>query len=209
MKIPILPNSRPGVALGCASLIVVGGLALVANLPGYRPSDFLRRHLEGELSTLGDDELLPQMRRIVELGDEGVVTVVQRLASKRESEAEAAQLALAEAVDRWRLMPRAESAPRVIGLARALGESTEPLPPSSRRFLGDLAGQLLLWPVEDSSQAEELVEWCEAALSRASPTAPGAQEIYAIEQREIPPLPSPARRAVLAPGGNADPALRR
>lgn len=194
MRFPEL-NARLGMMTACASLIALGLVALLLNLPGYRPRDFARRHLARQLPELPETALLPQMRRIVQTGDEGLRVAVECLGSEREAVAEAAQVAIAEEVDGWRLVPMEKSAPRVMNLARTLASRQEPLPTSSRRFLGDLATQLLLWPARDASQAGELVGWCEIILSQAARTpGGGAPESYAAAHSDAPPLPSPARR---------------
>ena len=180
----------------CATLIVLGAAALVLSLPGYRPRDFLARRLASQIPHASEADVLIHVRRMAGLGEEGVAATVRLLSSERDCEAESAEVVLREQVDRWRLLPREESQPRVLHLAKSLALQAASLPPPRRRFAADLATRLLLWPAADAAAAEELLTHCERTLrltARAEedanrPTAPAPAVLAS------PPLTSPPRR---------------
>jgi hypothetical protein len=154
------------VAAGCVSLAGLALLAAIISLCGYGPRALVLRNVEGGLSKLPDTEILPQMRRMAELGDEGIAAVAGMLASDDELVAEAAQVVLSEQLDRWRSWPVEESAPRAIQLARVLASVDPPPSSTAQRSVRDLGMQLLLFPAADRSQAEELVTHCERILDQ-------------------------------------------
>jgi hypothetical protein len=180
----------------CATLIVLGAAALALSLPGYQPRDFLARRLASQIPHASEAEVLTYVRRMTALGEEGIAATVRLLASERDCEAESAEAALREQVDRWRLLPRAESQPRVLHLAKVLSSQAASLPPRRRRYAADLATRLLLWPAADAAGAEELLTHCERTLrftarpgQDANSSAAPAPAILA-----SPPLSSPPRR---------------
>ncbi|MBW3599190.1 MAG: hypothetical protein KY475_18205 [Planctomycetes bacterium] len=183
---------RVWTATACATFIALGLAALVLSLPGYRPRDFLARRIESRIGALPETEVLIHVRRMTSLGDEGVTATVKLLASDRAVEAEAAEVALNEQLDAWRLLPRDDSLPRALHLAEELAALTPELSPRRRRFAAELATQLLLWPVTDTDDAEKLLTHCEQTLragARGSSDASPPPAILA-----SPPLLSLPRR---------------
>jgi hypothetical protein len=150
--------------------------AAVLFLPGYRPSELLLRKLQSRVPEPGEPELLPHLRRMADLGDEGVAAVASLLGSDDEAIAEAAYVVLGEQLDRWEDLPKAESAPRAIRLAKVLANSGKPPSRATRRFTAELGMRLLLWPAEDAFQAGELVTHCEQILARSGPHATVADD---------------------------------
>jgi hypothetical protein len=157
---------------GSATVLLLAVLAAVLFLPGYRPSDLLLRKLQSRIPALSEPELLPHLRRMADLGDEGVAAVARLLGSEDEAAAEAAYLVLSEHLDRWRDLPRAASASRAIHLASVLANSSATTSPATRRYTAELGMRLLLWPAEDGLQASQLVSHCEQILAAAN--APGS-----------------------------------
>jgi hypothetical protein len=144
--------------------VIFGGMAIVSNLPGYRPGDVLLRDLERRAAALPVAELPHRLRQMAERGDEGVATVARLLADEDEAVVEAAQVVLSDELDRWRRLPREESAPKAMHLARVLAE-LPPLDSSRARAAGEeLAMRLMLWPAADASQAGQLTRHCERIL---------------------------------------------
>jgi hypothetical protein len=121
--------------------------------------------LEAGISNLPETEVLPQVRRLVELGDEGMAASVRLLGSRRECAAQAAEIALLEQLERWRRLPVEESTPRAIQLASQLAALESQVSVRRRRFLQDLTAQLSLWPTCDAGQANELLAICEKVLA--------------------------------------------
>jgi hypothetical protein len=196
----LLFSRRMWTASGCAALVLSGAMGLVCSLPGYRPRDFLLRRLEAGLALLPETEVLPQARQMAELGEAGTAAVVRLLGSPRDCELEAAQVVLAEQLNQWRLLPVTESAPRAIALARDIAAQRDKLTDEGRRFAGEVATQLLLWPASDASQAEELLTHCERILSAAGPkdrrAAATPAPAVAVDRMAGPPLSSFPRRTV-------------
>jgi hypothetical protein len=164
MRIKQLSDPRNWVVAGGAAFLVVSALGAVLLFPGYRPRDFLVRRLESRIFELPGPEVVPHLRRMTELGHDGVAAVARLLASENPEIAEAAEVVLSEEIDRWRRLPIEESAPRAIRLASVLADLEIPSFPGSRRYTTDLGMRLLLWPAADAAQAEELVAHCERIL---------------------------------------------
>jgi hypothetical protein len=168
MRTQLLDYGRASLGAACAALIAAGAVALYFNLPGHRPRDLLARRLEASVSSLPETEVLPQARRLAELGDEGSAALVRLLGSRREGEVQAAEIALAELLDRWRRLPVEESAPRAIQLARELAANRRRASFLDRRPVRELAAQLAIWPTSNAAQAAELLTLCEATVERNS-----------------------------------------
>ncbi len=201
-------NRQTWMATACAMSIVLGGAALLFSLPGYRPSELLARRLESRIPYVADTELLPQVRRLTTLGEVGLVAVVNLLASERESEGEAAEIALSERLDQWRLLSADASAPKAIQLAKALASERQKPSPRSRRVTAWLATELLLWKVPNAEQAEELLAYCESILRRCgTESTPGSVEPQTHALRvvlESPPLISLPRQPISTPSESPD-----
>jgi hypothetical protein len=121
----------------------------------------LLARLESRVWDLPETEVLPHLRRMTELGDEGVAAVARMLASDDETVAEAAQVVLSEQLDHWRTLPIEKSAPHALRLAQVLAKCEPPSSPAGRNAITDFGMQLVLWPAADRTQAEELVAHCE------------------------------------------------
>lgn len=142
----------------CAVVVMAASLATYFSLPGHRPRDFVLRSMQRRVSQLPETEVLPQVRRIAGMGGEGAAAAAHLLSSVRVCESEAAQAALAEELERWRLLPPRESTPRVIVLARAVAADRDRLGAQNPRYMADLATQFLLWPADNAAQSNELLE---------------------------------------------------
>jgi hypothetical protein len=165
MPTQLLQHGRTSFGAVCVALVVLGVGGLGLSLPGQRPRDFLVRRLEASIATLPETEVLPQVRRLAALGDDGTAAVVRLLGSGRECEAQAAEIALTEQLDHWPRLPVEQAAPRVIHLARQLAALESQISARRPRFLRDLTTQLSLWPTCDAGQANELLAVCEKILA--------------------------------------------
>ena len=153
-------------------------LALVA-VPGLRPRDHLVAGWRRELQALPDELLLPRLRQIASLGDDGVAILVETLGSERESVAAAARTTLEDQMIRWQMLRSQQSSPKVAELARRLAQQVGQFGPAGRRFAADLATRILAWPVDRQAiDSTRLVADCEAVLrmsaAGSSPTIPSA-----------------------------------
>lgn len=127
------------------------------------------------LATTPDDRLAEQLRIETTRDDAASQSLlVHALANDRPALRHAARDILAERLDRWRLMPAPDSTPRVTRLATELGQTIERFPEDSRPLAADLATQLLLWPIDESTSGQEqgdrLVADCVKILRSAGAT---------------------------------------
>ena len=131
----------------------------------FRPGEMLAQRWQNQLSRVENDQVLTQMRRIAQLNDAGTRVLVESLASHRLSVVKAAKTVIAEQVERWRLLPAKQSTPRVAVLANHLSTWVRQFGPDERRAAGDLATQILLWPLDAKSvDRSELIARCETVL---------------------------------------------
>lgn len=183
----------PVLGVGC---LTAGLLATLAIFTPH-PQQLLAQQRQSELAAAPDDEVLPRLREIAELGDAGIAVLVQSLGSGREVVARGAQRVLREEVDRWQLLPPDVSSPLVAGLARSLAQHTGDLPRSARGVPADLATQILLWPLDDHLvQTEQVIADCETVLrasagAGSSPRLAGAAEFAASEKSSLAAVHSP------------------
>jgi hypothetical protein len=201
MVLPSLFTYRTSLLGASCALVVLGVAALWFSVPGRHPQDYLARHWERQVVALPDTEVLPQMRKISRLNDEGMACIVRLLANPREAVADSAQVALAEQLQRWRMSPVEISSPKALHLAKQLSQHLDKLSPRRRRFAADVCTQLLLWPATNAAQAEHLLTHCEAVLLNAneptqdSDASPRAEDVITAAL-PAPPLPAMVRKQV-------------
>lgn len=157
----------PVLCVGCLTVILLAALAKLTP----RPKQVLAHQRQSELKTAADDEVLPLLREIADLGDAGIGVLVESLGSQREVVARGSQRVLHEVLERWQLLPADVSSPRVTALARELAEHTSALPREARSIAADLATQILVWSFDDDVvQIQQVIMDCETVLRASAGT---------------------------------------
>lgn len=148
--------------------------AIIAGLVGFSADRLSERWLavrlrKQALSTTGVEASLLAVRRLAMLEHRGAVELVELLevpAERRWVGAEARHQ-LDQAVRRWRKLPPIESARRAEQLAAALRKHSADWEQETTIFVGEIARQLLTWPIPPGHSSGDLVADCEYLLHRS------------------------------------------
>lgn len=145
---------------------------------------------------LAPDETIAERLRSATAADDAAsqALLILALGHERPALRRAAREALAERLDRWRLLPSSEATGRVERLAMELRRAIERLPEDSRPAAADVATQLLLWPVEmpdEGPRHEQLVADCLQILRSVGATR-ALDDPRATISRQPERFPSPA-----------------
>ena len=193
---------RAWLILFVVGALLAAALGAVLFVPGWRPRDVLFDRWLREVPSLPDAQVLPRIRQLANFGDDRLPALVPLLASERPTVASAARMALAEQVDRWKLLPPEKASRNVGQLARALAAIIDELDSTNRTFAHDVATRLLLWPVDSAAvDTAALIADCESVL-RAPPRFDARSEPLSLATGRGParraqrwlldPLPDPA-----------------
>lgn len=164
----MVPRFTKRVKFLIATGVSVAGLLAVLLIPGMRPRDFLAAHWQSQLSTLPDEQLVPLLRSLVDLGDDQLDFVVQKVGSEQDRISRAARQVIAEQLPRWRLLSTDESAPKVARLARVMAQQVAMYRGESKSFASDLATKMLVWPASrEQIDTIQLITHCETILREA------------------------------------------
>jgi hypothetical protein len=168
----------------------------------WKPDHWLADRLSVELERAGEDQIDLSARELASLGPPGWEKLVQGLQSKRPESQVAAERAIHEMVDSWKMLSPEDSAANVSALAQLLNERI-PLgdEPSLLRF-GDLAERLLSWPrgaggvqfVYDCEQvlrAAQRVGWPKPTRNELAPNPPILSAQLAAPPSEPPRIDGP------------------
>lgn len=173
MDDPAAPEAEPksgtfGVWGWGLSLIAAGLIVAYAWL-AWTPSAWLVDEMMTALDEAPDGEVVTRIRQIAELGDAGIEPLVESLASSREIVAESAQRQLAGELDRWELLPSAESTAKIARLVKALQSKVPKWPAAPLKVAAEFAHRALRWRLDSRSrEAMEIVAGCEAVLKASA-----------------------------------------
>jgi hypothetical protein len=157
-------------AFAVASVGLVLAVAAFWNFPSQR---LLVDQLEREIPDARAEEAARHLRQLARLGDPGLRSVVEAMASTQVNVSESAAQILQTQMREWRQLPIEQSSVRVFLLARLLSERVDQFEPAARRVSAQLAGEILLWPIDrDVVDGVELVNHCEVAMRSRPPATP-------------------------------------
>ncbi len=131
-------------------LVVFVGAASagVMRWTGRGPADLVAGYLAGHLRSVPDAQVPEELEQLSRLGRIGVLALVDALGSERPAVATSAAAVLSAQVDGWRTLPPEQSSGRVGELARNLARRVDRWPRPARSAAGDLALQILDWPID-------------------------------------------------------------
>jgi len=160
-----------------------------------------RRHYAGQImaswDTASGETLETSMLRLRLLGEPGWERLVQGLAHARPEVQQAARQHLTLELDSWRELESAESSQRVDQMSRWLQAALPELSLSGRRFAGNLATEMLVWPLdEEQVDPVQVVMRCEAILRSRLESGVLPQE----PMPEPPSEPNPPSDSTSLPG---------
>lgn len=161
-----------------------------------------------ELASESADKIELRVGKLRLLGDQGRKALVQALVHERMEVQVAARQTLLEEIDSWKILDDRESSERVAILASRLVEVLPETNSGSRRFMSNLATDLLLWPVDGAAiDSTQLIQDCEALLRagfQGNDDSQFDQELSSIADRASQP---PATEPQVADNNAASPAI--
>jgi hypothetical protein len=139
-------------------------LALAAGLRGTCVQ-LLAEHWQRQLATLPEAEAGMLVQRAARLGEAGIPVLVEALATSRPSVARAGRQTLLDEVSRWKALPASDTSPRLAILAAAMAERADRFSAEVQPDVAALAGQILLWPLDESkADRAEVIGCCQRVL---------------------------------------------
>ena len=142
-----------------------------------------------------DDALaLARVHQLGQLGPPGVRVLGGAVGIAREDVARAARAEITTLMTQWELIDAKRSSPLIVALAQGMAESIEAFDREARRFAGDTAQRILVWPVDrNTTNRAPLIAACETVLVSVG--------------RPVAPAPTPAAQPT--PGDDPSPAEAR
>lgn len=118
-----------------------------------------------QLTSVPAHQIEPQVAKLRLLGESGREALVLALVHERVEVQQAARQQLLEEIDSWKTMSDEESSQRVALLAQQLVAVLPDTTSPSRRFISNLATDLVLWPVDPSAiDSTALLQNCDTLL---------------------------------------------
>ncbi|WP_425616891.1 HEAT repeat domain-containing protein [Anatilimnocola sp. NA78] len=133
-----------------------------------------------ELESLENYQLAAKFDDWLAREHDGLTWTVTALSSSRPGVSYAAEQALLRESDSWRIRNSAETADRMLELARALALSADQLPASRRPNIRRLVEQMATWPIGDKSLAADLIAACDQIVAQLPPAS--AEELLLAER---------------------------
>jgi len=160
----------PGAWGWFASLLLAA--ALVTGIWHYwTPGEWLVEEWREALEDAPEAEIATRLHQISEVGDAGIDALVDSLGSPRAIVAEGARRELGDLLDRWELLPAADSTAKIAALVHAMNGRATKWNAAPLRPAAELAHRALRWRLDAKSPvAMQIVAGCEAVL-RASAAA--------------------------------------
>jgi hypothetical protein len=157
-----------------------------------------------DLHEAGDAIALARVHQLGQLGPPGARVLGGAIGIAREDIARAARAEVTSQLAQWELMDAKRSSPLIVALAQGMAESIEAFDRDARRFAGDAAQRMLVWPVDrGTTNRAPLIAACEtvllsvgrpAAPPRAARPTPAVQSTPAEPTLAAEPSPAEARR---------------
>lgn len=139
-------------------------LALAAGLRGTF-FQLLAEHWQRQLATMPETDAGILVQRAARVGEAGIPVLVEALASPRPGVAQAGSRALLDELSRWKTLPASESSPKLAILARALADRADRFSDDAQHDAAGLAGQILLWPLDESkADRARVIACCQRVL---------------------------------------------
>ena len=126
---------------------------VTGRVPGCGPNYWLAAYLGGHLTSVPDELVGAEMRRIATLNEVGLCMLLDALGSSRPSVADAAAATLHEQFDEWKKLPRERSSKPVARVASELARRVDAWPQPARCVAADLALRILDWPIDNRQVA--------------------------------------------------------
>ena len=150
--------------LAAALLVVAAGVAARGQLALWTERR-LADHAARQLRTLPEGQAAAFVHQLATFDDNSPEFLALALADPRPSVSDAAEEAIGRVLAEWQWLPREEACSRVAALAHQVAARKDQLPVNRRRFVRQLAGQLLRWPTsENRGRSSMLIADCEALL---------------------------------------------
>ena len=191
------------IGLRAFSVTAVIATMLVAAFWLSRPwqRQTLAQRWRHDLHEADDAIALARVHQLGQLGPPGVRVLGGAVGIAREDVARSARAEVVSLLAKWELIEAKRSSPLVVALVQGMAESIDAFDREARRFAGDMAQRILVWPIERSTtNRAPLIAACETVLLAvgrpAVPPAapkPAAQPTRAAEPTPTEPTPAEAR----------------
>lgn len=155
-------------AWGLLAALVLVFVAVSLVWQWWTPREWLAERWLEALDEAPEEEVATRVAQIAELDEAGIDPLVECLDSPRTSVVDAASSELGNRLDRWELLPAAESSAKIALLVKAMQSRAAKWPAAPLRTASDFAHRALRWRLDTQTPAAmEIVAGCEAVL-RAS-----------------------------------------
>jgi len=173
--------------IACTAGMLLGGV--------YIATRRLPATWQKSLATCEVDEIVPRLRRLVEMSPDGLERVTESLGSKREEVALGAVKVLDEYLTRWEHSPTYFARRNVSVVAAGMAEGISHYSPTIQDEAAKLAKRILRWPTDPrASNRVLLVSYCDAILQGAA-KEPKPTQLALYESRRNRQLPEKTKSA--------------
>lgn len=172
------------------ALTLAAATGMIAAVVGLRCiyGPLAAEHWRRQLDTVADDRAAILLEQVAALGEPGIPVLVEALGSPRESVARAGKQVLLERIERWQMLPGRQSSPRLAALAEALAAGVEQFGPTARADASELAGRILLWPLDAAVvDRARVIGCCEEVLRATAGKGPAGEEAVVVGRPPSPP----------------------